>query len=180
MNNEFKNQQNTDLEQEQDQSIDINQSNQLELQLGACQQDLQVSKDKYLLLRADFDNYKKRFERERLQLFEDTKIQILRKLLPVVDDIDRAVDDRMKHEVAPELSAWMDGFGMIQKSLHKILQEQGLQEIGMQVEFDPELYEAIVSVDTEGQQAGTVVAILQKGYKVGARVVRPAKVSIAR
>ena len=182
MNNDSNNQQNTDVQQEQQQepSVDTNHSTQLERNLTACQQDLQAWKDKYMLLRADFDNYKKRFERERLQLFEDTKIQVLKKIVPIVDDIDRAVDDRNKHEITPELSAWINGFVMIQKSLQKLLHEQGLQEIGMQTEFDPELYEAIVSVDAQEQQAGTIVAILQKGYKIGNRVIRPAKVSIAR
>lgn len=177
MNNESTNPHDNNLESQESSEQSGTQEQD---QLAMCQFELQIWKDKYVHVLADFENFKKRFARERLQLFEDTKIQVLKGLLPIVDDIDRALEDRKNHTTAADNAAWLDGFLMIQKSLHKLLQDQGLQEIGIQKEFDPELYEAVMTVDAEGQQEGTIATILQKGYKVGNRVVRPAKVSIAR
>lgn len=149
-------------------------------QLAACQKDLDAWKNKYLHLVADFDNAKKRMIKERQQYQEQAYVDVIETILPILDDVDRALDDRKQHAVSPEIAAWLDGFSMIQKALHKILERYGVTEIAIAPDFDPEIHEAVVSVISETHQPGQVVAILQKGYTINGRVIRPAKVSVAQ
>lgn len=145
---------------------------------SACEKELQQVKERYLYLNAEFDNYKKRLEKERGQWAEFAQDDVLLSVLAVVDDMDRALEGF--RALPPELAAHAAGLDFIAKGLSKILNQYGLQEIPLVKEFDPERYEAIVQVASESHQSGEIVAILQKGYMRHGRVLRPAKVSVAQ
>lgn len=150
-----------------------------ESQLEACQAELKSWKDKALTISADFENYKKRLIKERQQLREQAILESASKLLPQLDNLERAL--AQEDPTTPEqLKAWKDGFAMIYTGLGKALDQLGVSEITELTTFDPELHEAVMSVVAEGQEPGAIVALVQKGYRIGNRVIRPAKVTVAQ
>lgn len=144
---------------------------------GCCQQltDLQ---DKYTHVLADLQNFRQRVDRERVQWSTMAQADVLKKLLPIVDDFDRALqesglsEDTQKHALV--------GFTMIYKSLVKMLTSLGVEPIADFTVFDPEKHEAIMQVDAPDKVSESIVAVLEKGYVFKGQVLRPAKVSVAR
>ena len=130
--------------------------------------------DRYQRVLAEYANYKRRTEQEKLQIGEFTTADVLKKLLPVVDNFDRAA----AAEAGP---AYKDGILMIVKQLGETLGKFGLTEIEAEGKpFDPEDHYAVQRVDaTDGVQPDTVTQVLQKGYKLGNRLLRPAMVVVA-
>ncbi|MCI0890426.1 MAG: nucleotide exchange factor GrpE [Chloroflexi bacterium] len=124
---------------------------------------------------ADYQNYKRRMEEERREVARLASISLIINLLPLVDDIERAL-----RNVDPKLSGltWIDGIWMIYRKFEAVLQNAGVTEIeaGDQ-QFDPTVHEAISEVD--GEQ-GKVLSVVQKGYKLGDRVIRPAMVVVGK
>ena len=152
-------------------------------QLDALSADLEakeaeLDRHKEMLLRtaAEFDNFKRRTEKERLAAGEYVKAQTLKGFLSVLDNIDRAQaagDGQSPEEYAK-------GVGMILKQFAEAMQKAGLTEIEAEGQvFDPTLHEAVMHVEDEEAGENTVVQVLQKGYKVGDTVVRPAMVKVA-
>ncbi len=127
--------------------------------------------------RADFDNYKRRIERERKTEREHAAVETLLALIPVIDDFERAMQN-----VPADINGnpWVNGVGMMLKKLHKLLDEQRVTLIDPTgAPFDPNLHEAIgIDADTEAD-SGTVTVTMQKGYLLGDRVLRPALVRVA-
>lgn len=138
----------------------------------------ELDRHKELLLRtaAEFDNFKRRTEKERLAAGEYVKAQTLKGFLSVLDNIDRAQaagDGQSPEEYAK-------GVGMILKQFSEAMQKAGLTEIEAEGQvFDPNLHEAVMHVEDEEAGENTVIQVLQKGYKVGETVVRPAMVKVA-
>ena len=130
--------------------------------------------DRYQRVLAEYANYKRRTEQEKAQIGDFTTAEVLKKLLPVVDNFDRAA----AAEAGP---AYKDGILMIVKQLGETLGKMGLTEIEAEGKpFDPEDHYAVQRVDaTDGVQPDTVTAVLQKGYKLGNRLLRPAMVVVA-
>ncbi|MBQ3134039.1 MAG: nucleotide exchange factor GrpE [Clostridia bacterium] len=130
--------------------------------------------DQHQRMLAEYANYKRRTEQEKMQVGEFTTAELLKKLLPVVDNFDRAAEA----EAGP---AYKDGVLMIVKQLNETLQKIGLSEIEAEGKpFDPEIHYAVQRVDaTDGVESDTVVSVLQKGYTLGDRLVRPAMVVVA-
>lgn len=155
--------------------------NQVEDQLAACHKETAEWKDKSMRIQADFENYKRRAEKERAQLFYSVKAEIVLPLLAIVDDVERALADAHSKERTHDMQAWLDGFILIGKSLTKMLDSFGVTPIADTAEFDPTKHEAIMSAPaTEQHPAGSIVAVLQKGYMLNGNVLRPAKVSVAQ
>ncbi len=138
------------------------------------QGELDKANDVLLRTAAEFDNYKKRTEREKITTAEYAKAQLLKKILPCVDNCDRALAaDKSSEDYAK-------GLEMILKQLDEILKAAGLTEIEAEgVTFDPNIHEAVMHVDDETKGEKEIVAVLQKGYKLGDTVIRPAMVSVA-
>ena len=130
--------------------------------------------DQHQRVLAEYANYKRRTEQEKAQIGEFTTADVLKKLLPVVDNFDRAAEA----EAGP---AYKDGILMIVKQLGETLGKLGLTEIEAEGKsFDPEDHYAVQRVDaTDGVQPDTVTQVLQKGYKLGNRLLRPAMVVVA-
>jgi len=135
--------------------------------------------DKYLSLTADFQNYKKRVTQERADWAQDAQKLIFLELLAVIDNFERALEQEKKRENS-EGAAWLTGFEMIYQSLEKLLTKFGVQEITDFSLFNPKYHEALVQVESEKHESGAIVQVLQKGYTMQDKVIRPATVSVAK
>ena len=143
-------------------------------ELEKVKAELETTKDMLLRTAAEFDNYKKRTEREKLSTAEYAKVSVMKTLLPILDNADRAAG----FEAGTE--QYNKGIEMIVKQLGDLAGKLGLQEIGTVGEpFNPEIHEAIMHVEDESLGENVVAAVLQKGYKFGDTVVRPAMVQVA-
>lgn len=131
--------------------------------------------DRLLRLAADFDNYKKRAARERQEYIALANERLLRELLPILDDLERALNAAEQHEEA-QLE---DGVRLVHRSLASLLERQGVKEIATDGKFDPHVHEALLAQPAEDKEQGDVVDVIQKGYTLGDRVVRPARVIVA-
>ncbi len=127
--------------------------------------------------RADFANYKKRIEREYKDTYQNAALDVLIKLLPIVDDFDRAMSSIPESLVG---DGWLNGVTLIQRKFQKLLEEYGVVAIEPTGQpFDPTRHEA-VSMDASSEvESGHVTVTLQKGYLCGERVLRPALVRVA-
>ena len=149
-------------------------------ELVACQQELATWKEKCLRVSADLDNFRRRMEKEQVRWMQVAQAQLLKDLLSIVDDFDRALSHKEKLEFTPEVAEWVSGVAMINTSFTKILSQSGLTKISETKTFDPELHEAVVQVDSPEHNAGEIVEVLQKGYRFNQQVLRPSKVSVAK
>jgi len=146
--------------------------------LEECQAELQKTKERVLYLQAEFDNYKKRSEKERAGWITTSQDGVLLEVLTIVDDIDRALAEM--NALPQEFEAHTQGFHLIAKSLSKLLKKYDIEEITVGKDFNPELSEAVMQVTSAQHGSGEVVAVLQKGYMRHGQVLRPAKVSVAQ
>jgi molecular chaperone GrpE len=139
----------------------------------------EAERDEYLALaqrvQADFENYRKRAAREQERLVAHAHERLVRELLPVLDDLERTLEAAERHEEA----ALVEGVKLVERSLRSVLEREGLVEIPVDGGFDPHVHEAMLTQPREGAEAGTVLDVLQRGYRVGDRVVRPARVIVA-
>ena len=130
--------------------------------------------DRLLRLAADFDNYKKRAAREREEYVTHANERLVKELLPILDDLERALTSAAEHEEA----ALEEGVALVHRALASLLERQGLKPISTEGRFDPHVHEALLSQPSEADE-GSVIDVVQKGYTLGDRVVRPARVVIA-
>lgn len=144
----------------------------------ACTQSCSEMSDRFLRVTADFQNYKSRVEKERMQSIQIGQLSVLTKLLSIVDDVDRAIQEAHKKDA--DHKDWLAGFQLIAKSLHQLLAEYKVKEIDQVTLFDPELHEALVQVDSPTHESGHIVDVMQKGYMIDNRILRPAKVTVAK
>lgn len=132
--------------------------------------------DRLLRTAAEFDNYRKRMERERRDLFEFTAAEILTELLPIVDNFERALQ-------APSTGdeAFRKGVELIHKQLHDLLKKRGVTAIqALGVDFDPKFHQAVIHEASDAHRDGEVMAELQRGYLLGERLLRPSMVKVAK
>ena len=132
--------------------------------------------ESYLRLAADFDNYRKRVAREQAALTERANERLLNELLPVLDDLERALEAASKHEEAK----LEEGVKLVHRSFLALLERHGLSEIETNGAFDPHVHEALLAQPAEDAEEGSVLQVLQKGYRLGDRVLRPARVIVAK
>jgi molecular chaperone GrpE len=130
--------------------------------------------DRLLRLAADFENYKKRAARERQEYVALANERLIGELLPILDDLERALAAAEEHQEA-QLE---EGVRLVHRSLAGLLERHGVTPISTDGKFDPYLHEALLSQPSEVEE-GSVLDVVQKGYKLGERVVRPARVVVA-
>ncbi|HET9907296.1 MAG TPA: nucleotide exchange factor GrpE [Anaerolineales bacterium] len=124
---------------------------------------------------ADFQNYKKRIERDNELNYASMKGEIIKKVLPALDDLERALQNR------PADDAWANGIELIARKLQNLLNSEGLKRIEAEgIPFDPNFHEAISHEHNEDFESGQVIAVVQNGYMLGERVIRPALVRVAQ
>jgi len=156
---------------------------------------VEAERDEYLAdlqrVAAEFENYRKRAAREQDRLIAHAHERLVRELLPILDDLERAAkppirdtetDRGNRVEVPPtesEYEALVDGVALVERSLRKALEKEGLVEIATDGPFDPHVHEALLTKAEEGAEPGSVLEVVQRGYRVGEKVVRPARVIVA-
>jgi molecular chaperone GrpE len=135
-------------------------------------------RDEYLdalqRLKAEFDNYRKRVARDQQELAVRAHERLMKELVPVLDDLERALEAATEHEEAK----LEEGVRLVHRSLADLLAREGLAEVATDGRFDPHSQEALLSQPSD-EEEGTVIQVLQKGYLLGDRVLRPARVVIS-
>lgn len=128
--------------------------------------------------RAEFANYRKRVERDREMERQNSKLDIIKKYLAVHDDFERAMKNLPPENLQ---AAWLDGLKLIDQKLKNLLEGEGIAPIPAEnVAFDPALHEAISHEDNPDFESGQIIEVVQKGYTIGERVIRPALVRVAK
>jgi molecular chaperone GrpE len=139
---------------------------------------LGAERDEYLndlkRVAADFENYRKRAARDQESLVARAHERLVKELLPVLDDLERALGAAEEHEEAK----LEEGVRLVHRELRSTLDREGLAEIDTNGHFDPHVHEALLSQPSEAEE-GSVLEVLQKGYRLGDRVLRPARVVVA-
>lgn len=130
--------------------------------------------EKYMRAYADFENVKKRLEREKNQALEYAYEKIAKDLLPILDALDNA------KAAAKEHSAILEGIALVQDNFLKILSRHGVEAIDTSGEFDPNLHECIMQVAKPEAQDGQIAQVMQQGYKYKERTLRPAMVAVVK
>lgn len=143
-------------------------------EIAKLQAELDSKNDLLIRTAAEFDNFKKRTERERAGVAEFAKAGIIKKLLPILDNIDRAAAADHGSE------DYIKGIEMIVKQFTELAENIGIETIGEVGDvFDPNFHEAVMHIDDENLGENVIAAVLQKGYKLGDTVVRAAMVTVA-
>ena len=134
--------------------------------------------EQILRLKADFENSKKRLEREKQDSIRYANEKLLAEVLPIMDDLDRAMAS-LKEGHDPEMVA--KGLKLAQEAMHMVLERHGVTAVkGLGEDFDPNLHEAVGVVETTEEKEGTVVDEVQRGYLLNGRLIRPSRVRIAQ
>jgi molecular chaperone GrpE len=154
----------TEQEEQQPESLDVE----------ALQAERDQLLDRLQRLAAEFDNYRKRTAREQAAFAERASERLVKELIPILDDLGRALEAASEHEEAK----LEEGVRLVHRSLADLLAKQGLSEIETDGKFDPHVHEALLSQPSD-QEEGTVIEVVQKGYKLGDKVLRPARVVVA-
>ena len=147
----------------------------LKRQLEEANAKLTENVDGWQRAQAEFQNYKKRIERDNEMMYSTMKGDIIKKVLPALDDLERALRNR------PIDDAWANGIELIARKLQNMLDVEGVKKIEADgAEFDPKFHEAISHEPAEGVESGHVIEVVQNGYMLGERVIRPALVRVAQ
>ena len=139
---------------------------------------LEAERDEHLndlkRVAAEFENYRKRVARDQESLVARAHERLVKELLPVLDDLERALAAAEEHEEAK----LEEGVRLVHRELAAALQREGLAEIDTDGQFDPHVHEALLSQPSDAEE-GSVIEVVQKGYKLGDKVLRPARVVVA-
>jgi len=140
-------------------------------------------KDKYLRAHADFDNAKKRLEKDKANAVSYANESFAKDILAVVDSFDNAISSIEGAEIenaSEVLEKMKEGVNLTYNQLKKILKKNHIKEIDCEGEFNPEVHQAIMQIESENHEVGDVVQVMQKGYTIKDRVLRPAMVSTCK
>ena len=146
---------------------------ELEKKLAAKEEEIASLTDQYQRMLAEYANYKRRTEQEKMQIGLYTKAELLTELLTSVDNMEKAI-------AAPAGDDYKTGVDMVLRQFMDTLGKMGLESVGVEGEpFDPNVHNAVMREDADGVEEETVTAVFQKGYKLGDKVLRPAMVKVA-
>ena len=179
---ETSSQDNPELSMKEENQEDSSLEDQVKLELEelkkkvkCLEEEKNLLQDQVLRKQADFDNYRKRVIKEKCQLKEDALADFMKKILPLLDNFERALDS------SSEGQSFKEGVEMIYNQLQGLLKEEGLEVIPAQGEiFDPHIHQAVMQVESEECPECTVVEELQKGYSLKERVLRASMVKVAK
>jgi molecular chaperone GrpE len=147
----------------------------LQKKLAKLQAQADEYKDGWQRSVADFQNYKRRVESEKAETYQTAVGSIIKSYLPVLDDLERAL------AACPADLPWVDGIELITRKLQTILEAEGLRRIETDGQsFDPHFHEAISQEPSEDHESGQIIGVVQNGYMLGDRVIRPALVRVAK
>jgi molecular chaperone GrpE len=162
-----------DTERPQTPSLD-----DLQARIAQLEKESAEHKDNWLRAAADYRNFKRRADQERAELIRNASAGLVLKLLPVIDDMERALNS-VPAEIAA--TSWFEGIRLIAQKLQTVLESEGVTPIeALGQDFNPHLHEAVIYEAAEDGQDGKVIAELQKGYKMRDRVLRPTMVKVGK
>ncbi len=152
----------------------------MEKKIESLQAEVEEKQDQYLRTRADFENYKKRVLRDATRSYQDAMTSVMKIFLGVADDLERALDNKPKG--AEELESWLNGLELIHQKLINQMKNQGVERMAVNPgdEFDPNIHEAITQEEHPDFTEGQIIDVVQPGYRISERVIRPAMVRVAR
>jgi molecular chaperone GrpE len=145
-----------------------------DVDVGALQAERDELFDRLQRLAAEFDNFRKRSAREQAATLGRANERLVKELLPILDDLGRALEAASDHEEAK----LEEGVRLTHRALADLLEKEGLAEIETNGKFDPHVHEALLSQPSD-EEEGSVIEVVQKGYRLGDRVLRPARVVVA-
>ena len=161
---------NTNEVEEED---ELNMTKKLKEENKKMQEELDLTKDRLLRLTAEYDNYRKRTTKEKESIYADAYIDVIKEILPVIDNLERAmaaegnVDDLKK------------GVEMTMKGCQDAFVKLGVEEIDASGEFDPNFHNAVMHIEDEGLDKNVIAEVFQKGYKKGEKIIRHTMVKVA-
>ncbi|RKN79955.1 nucleotide exchange factor GrpE [Ulvibacterium marinum] len=161
--------------EENGQDQEINSEKNALTEEEILREDLAKEKDKFLRLFAEFENYKKRTSKERMDLFKTAGQEVIVSLLPVIDDFDRALKELAKSDD----TEMFKGVELISTKLRETLKSKGLEEVAVEQgdTFDAEVHDAITQIAAPNKKLkGKIIDVIEKGYKLGDRIIRHPKV----
>lgn len=155
------------------------ETDELRNRLADKEQELQETSQKYLRLAAEYDNFRKRTQKEKEALYADSVTSVVKEWLPVLDNLDRAAQ-LIEQTQSPEAVKIVEGLTMVRKQAYDAMDKLGVTEIDcLNAEFDPNLHDAVMHIEDESYGPSTVVEVLQKGYQRGDSVIRHSIVKVA-
>jgi molecular chaperone GrpE len=165
-----------------DKSQTANEINDLRVKISTLEEERGELRQALVRRQTDFDNFRKRTERERSETFENILSKLSSKMLPVLDNLSRALESsrQLSSEKVPEFEHFVQGILLVNQQLTDVLEEMGVQPIlSVGHQFDPHFHEAVATVENAGEEPGTVVEEMLTGYTIGKQVIRPAMVKVS-
>ena len=173
-----KTKQNSEMEEQEVQATQQSDTQTEVVENNCCKEQIELMSDKYLRLLAEFENFKRRTLKEKEDLYKTASARIITAILPVLDDIDRALLTVIPGE---ETKALIEGFDLISKKFKTILKQYGLEPIeALNQEFNTDYHEALTIVEVEKQKKGKVIEEIEKGYLLDGHVIRFSKVIVGK
>ena len=159
--------------------LTLDEYDALEKEIESLQEQIEEHKDGWLRTRADFDNYKKRVQRDAARSYQDAMTNVIKIFLGAADDLERALKNEPK---ASDLESWVKGIELIHQKLVSQMKNLGVERLDVKAgdEFDPNIHEAITQEEHEDFTEGQIIDVVQPGYRISDRIIRPAMVRVAR
>lgn len=155
--------------------------NDCEQEIEELKEQIAKLEDQYLRTNAEFDNIKKRMEREKREAINYAAEEFSRDLLPAIDSLELAIDSLNEIDADEEIKNKMkEGINLTIEQFKKAFEKHGIKVVDIEEGFNPHFHEAIMQVESDKHEKGDIVQIFQKGYTIKDRVLRPAMVSIAK
>ena len=153
---------------------------QLQAELEEAEREKAQFKSLAQRAQADFANYRKRADEEKLEILSNASAQVILRILPVLDDVERALS-RVPSEGSETENGWLEGFRLIERKLNSILEGEGLQRIDAEgADFNPWEHEIVSYQDVAGRREGEILEITRQGYKMNGKVLRPSQVVVVK
>jgi molecular chaperone GrpE len=147
----------------------------------ALRQERDELQDRLLRTAAEFDNYRKRTERERREQAELAAADLIRDLLPIIDDMERALAAPLDPGASPQVASYREGIELIRRQFLEVLRRHGVEPLDViGRDFDPAWHESIGHDRADGRREGEITTELRRGYRIGQRLLRPAMVKVAQ
>lgn len=151
----------------------------LEKEIETLQEQIEENKDGWLRTRADFDNYKKRVQRDAARSYQDAMTSVVKVFLSTADDLERALKNEPQGK---DLDSWINGIELIHQKLITQMKNLGVERMDVNPgdDFDPNIHEAITQEEHEEFKEGQIIDVVQPGYRISDRIIRPAMVRVAQ
>ncbi len=165
---------------------EMSQEESIEKETQAVYQELEETREalarcqeQQRYLQADFENFRRNMAKERTHWSEQAKVSVIRDLLPIIDTFERAVQDLDGLSAEESVVSRLKGISLIYRECLSLLERLRVEVIATEL-FDPYMHEAVAHVPIAGKPSGVVVEVLQKGYRMGDIIIRPARVAVAQ